>query len=107
MSARCEVPGIRNCFLDYLKGPGRADHREEQLDDARHIQASTIADHDDLRGAVLKLDGNEQDLIILHYYNGLTIRDAGRQLGLSQWQAYRLHDKALAKLAGLLDEGKD
>jgi DNA-directed RNA polymerase specialized sigma subunit len=45
-------------------------------------------------------------MILLRYYNGLTIREAGNQLGLSPAQAYRLHDKALASLAGLLDEGE-
>jgi len=37
---------------------------------------------------------------------GLTVKEAGTQLGLSASQAYRLHDKALAHLARLLDEGE-
>jgi len=45
-------------------------------------------------------------MIILRYYQGLTIKDAGTQLGLSPSQAYRLHDKALAHLTGLLEERK-
>jgi len=59
-----------------------------------------------LRLAVLALGDMERDMIVLHYYHDLTIREAGSQLGLSQSQAYRLHDSALAHLAGLLDEGK-
>jgi DNA-directed RNA polymerase specialized sigma subunit len=55
---------------------------------------------------MLSLDDDEQDMIILGYYIGLTIREAGNQLGLSPAQAYRLHEKALARLAGLLDEGE-
>ena len=45
-------------------------------------------------------------MIILCYYNGRTIKEAGHQLGLPESRAYRLHHKALAHLAGLLDEGE-
>jgi len=45
-------------------------------------------------------------MIIFRYYSDLTIREAGSQLGLSPSQAYRLHDKVLAHLPEVLDEGE-
>jgi len=95
----------RHCFLDHIKVPSRTNYREVELDIERHDRGDDGIDHD-LRMAVLRLDDNEQDVIILRYYNGLTIKEAGSQLGISESQAYRLHDKALAHLAGLLDEGE-
>ncbi len=96
---------VYHCFLDHIKVRSRTNNREVELDAERHDQAGGEIDHD-LRRAVLSLDGDERDMIILRYYNGLTTKEAGSQLGLSASQAYRLHDKALAHLAGLLDEGE-
>jgi len=96
---------IYHCYLDHVRVPSRTSQREVELDVARHDKSSTEIDRD-LRLAVLALGDMERDMIVLHYYHDLTIREAGSQLGLSPSQAYRLHDSALAQLAGLLDEGK-
>lgn len=104
-------PGYRNtiikhCFLDHIKVRSRTNRSEVELDVEWHHQAGTETDQD-LRLAVLSLKDDEQEMIILRYYHDLTIREAGTQLGLPTAKAYRLHDKALAHLAGLLEEGKD
>jgi RNA polymerase sigma factor (sigma-70 family) len=96
---------VYHCFLDHIKVPSRTNQREAELDIDRHDRGDYGIDHD-LRMAVLGLDYHERDMIILRYYNGLTIKEAGSQLGVSESQAYRLHDKALSHLAGLLDEGE-
>jgi RNA polymerase sigma-70 factor, ECF subfamily len=96
---------IRNCYLDHIKVPSRTSQGEAELDVERHDRPGSEADPD-LRLAVLNLDSEERDMIIIRYYRDLTIKEAGTQLGLTQTQAYRLHNKALAHLAGLLDEGK-
>jgi RNA polymerase sigma factor (sigma-70 family) len=95
---------VYHCFLDHIKVPSRTNHREVELDIERHDRDDGI-DHE-LWMTVLSLDGDERDMIILRYHKGLTIKEAGSQLGLSMSQAYRLHDKALANLEGLLDEGE-
>ena len=97
---------IKHCFLDHIKVRSRTNHGEVGLDVEWHHQTGTETDQD-LRLAVLSLEDDEQEMIILRYYHDLTIREAGTQLGLPPAKAYRLHDKALARLAGLLDEGKD
>jgi len=96
---------VYHCFLDHIKVPSRTSHGEVKLDVERHDQPGQEIDHD-LRRAVLTLEDNERAMIILRYYEDLTIKEAGSLLGLPMAQAYRLHDKALAHLAGLLDEGK-
>jgi RNA polymerase sigma factor (sigma-70 family) len=96
---------VYHCFLDHIKVRSRTNHRETELEIERHDRAGDGVDHD-LHIAVLSLDGNERDMIVLRYYSGLTVKEAGSQLGLSVSQAYRLHDKALAHLARLLDEGE-
>jgi len=96
---------VYHCFLDHIKVRSRTGNGEVELDVRRHDRAGSGIDYD-LRMAVLSLDGDEREMIVLRYYNGLTTKEAGSQLGLSPSQAYRLHDKALAHLAGLLDEGE-
>lgn len=96
---------VCHCFLDHIKVLSRTNRREVELDIKRHDRAGGEIDHD-LHEAVLGLDDDERDMIILRYYNDLTTKRAGNQLGLSASQAYRLHDKALAHLAEVLDEGE-
>jgi len=96
---------VYHCFLDHIKVRSRTSHRETELEIEQHDRADDGVDHD-LRITVLSLDDDERDMIILRYYSGLTVKEAGTQLGLSASQAYRLHDKALAHLARLLDEGE-
>ena len=96
---------VKNCYLDHAKVRSRTSQDEVGLDPERHGQAATGNDQG-LRLAVLSLEAAAQEMIILVYYHDLTIRQAGAQLGLSPARAYRLHDKALARLAELLDEGK-
>jgi RNA polymerase sigma factor (sigma-70 family) len=96
---------VQRCFLDHIRARARMNTREVELDIERNDRPNGEIDHD-LRRAVLSLDGDGRDMILLRYYNGLTTKEAGSQLGLSKSQAYRLHDKALAHLAELLDEGE-
>jgi RNA polymerase sigma factor (sigma-70 family) len=96
---------VKNCFLDHIKVRSRTSQGEVHLDVEWRGPAGA-ADDEDLRLAILSIEDDEHEMIILRYYSDLTIREAGTQLGLTPPQAYRLHDKALAHLAGLLDEGK-
>jgi RNA polymerase sigma factor (sigma-70 family) len=96
---------VRNCFRNYLRARNRASQGEVELHAERHGRADTEADQD-IRLAVLSLEDGAREMIILVYYQGLTIGEAGTQLGLPGPQAYRLHTKALAHLAGQLEEGK-
>jgi RNA polymerase sigma factor (sigma-70 family) len=92
---------VRNCFRDYIRARDRARQGEAELHAGRYGQADPGLVQD-VRFAILSFEDTEQDLIISVWYKGLTIGEAGTQLGLPGHQAYRLHTRALAKLAGLL-----
>jgi RNA polymerase sigma-70 factor, ECF subfamily len=96
---------IRNCYLDYIKVRSRTNHGEAELDLTRHDRAGIENDRE-VRLAVLNLEDNERDMIVLRWYGGLTIKEAGTRLGLSASRAYRLHEKAVAHLAELLNENE-
>jgi RNA polymerase sigma factor (sigma-70 family) len=97
---------VHHCYLDHIKVPSRTTRGEVELDVARLGELRTEGDSD-LHVAVLSLERSEQQMITMRYYDDLTIKEAGRQLGLSYPQAYRLHTRALAHLRELLDEGED
>jgi RNA polymerase sigma factor (sigma-70 family) len=96
---------VKHCFADHRKVLSRTSEREVELDVERHAGAGDEIDHS-IRMAILELEDAERDMILLVYYSGLTIREAGNQLGLSPARAYRLHEKARENLAGLMDEGE-
>jgi RNA polymerase sigma factor (sigma-70 family) len=96
---------VYHCFRDHDKVLSRTNRREAEFDVERHDRGDDRIDHE-LRMAVRSLPGDEQNMILLCYYRGLTIKEAGSQLGLQLSPAYRLHEKALAHLAGLIDEGE-
>ena len=58
------------------------------------------------KSLVLSLQDDDQDLIVFRSHHHLAVREVVGRLGLSPPQAYWLHDKALAHLAGLANEGK-
>jgi RNA polymerase sigma factor (sigma-70 family) len=94
---------VKNAFLDHIKVPSRTNLGEVELEVERHSGPGTEVNQD-LRLAVLSLEDDEFHMIIFRYYHDLTISEAGARLGLSASQAFRLHGKALAHLAGLLKE---
>lgn len=94
---------VKNAFRDHVKVPSRTNRGEVELDAERHSGRGAEMIHD-LRLAVLSLDDDEFRMIDFRYYQDLTIKEAGARLGLSASGAYRLHDKALAHLTGLMKE---
>lgn len=103
---------VINTYLDYIKARSRAGRDEVAYDDevgystALHDPAGTTGDHD-LRLVIQQLDSDQRDMVLAHYYYGLTIEEAGRQLGYSPSMAYRLHKKALASMEGQLREQEE
>ncbi|WP_424533709.1 RNA polymerase sigma factor [Sphaerisporangium viridialbum] len=60
-----------------------------------------------LRDLLVDLPEDEHAMLILRYYEGETILEAGRQLGLSRDRAYRLHDRALETLRARFKDQED
>jgi len=56
-----------------------------------------------VRAAIEQLPAKEQRLVKLYYFEGMTMQDAGAQLGLSKSWTSRLHARAVQLLAQELD----
>ena len=68
-------------------------------------QKNIIADFENrliLNEAIKKLDSDEQQLIILNYFEGLNQREISQRLDMSQMQVSRKLKKALDKLFNLI-----
>ncbi len=53
---------------------------------------------DTLADALEKLDERERDIIILHYYSGMTLKDVAEKIGISYSYVKLLHNNALASM---------
>ena len=53
---------------------------------------------EDLADALMKLKEKERDLIVLHYYRGLTLKEAAVKMGMSYINSKVIHRKAMEKL---------
>lgn len=51
-----------------------------------------------LATALEKLEKRERDIIVFHYYDGLTLKEVGEKLGISYAYVKILHNKALSEL---------
>ena len=57
-----------------------------------------------LANALEQLPERDRDLIILHYYKGMTLKDAAQTIGMSYSNAKLVHNKSLVTLQNLLGE---
>lgn len=57
------------------------------------------------RKAIRSLPAPEQGLVLRHYYDGVTLADAGAEMGLSRSWASRLHARALSRIRRTLASG--
>lgn len=56
-----------------------------------------------VRGAVEALPARERALVVDHYYQEATLKDAGRSLGVSRSRASRIHGQAVTRLRRSID----
>ena len=91
----------RNTMTDYYRTRKVFDEVAEEVPD----ETSTIEEEicnaemlDVLAEALKTLEERERDIIILHYYKGMNLKDIGEQLGISYAYVRILHNKALSNL---------
>ncbi len=60
--------------------------------------------HDLARGLQSVLIGPERTVIALYYHEGLTMKEIGRVMGISESRVCQIHTKTLKKLKQILDE---
>ncbi len=59
---------------------------------------------EELADALNTLPERDRDLVVLHYYHGLTLKEAAEKLGMSYSNAKLVHNKSLVVLKRLLDK---
>jgi RNA polymerase sigma factor (sigma-70 family) len=97
--------------MSQLEGEARRPHLDA-IDNAEEIEAPTSGDPEELvldedrfrkvREAVDKLSVNQQKILALSYFEGMTVREAGRALSWHASKAQRAHEGARQKLHDLL-----
>lgn len=69
--------------------------------------AQTEDDHEDLAQAIVLLPLKYREVILLHYYQNMNLRDIGQALGLAPSSVSNRLKKAREKLRVLLERGND
>ena len=67
--------------------------------------AQTEDDHEDLSQAIVLLPDKYREVILLHYYQNMNLRDIGQALGLAPSSVSNRLKKAREKLRALLERG--
>ena len=79
--------------------------REAIIPDERASASDLLEDEDETRrvaDALKKLSERETQVISLYYYEGLTLKEIGKVLGVTESRVSQIHGKALASLRGIL-----
>ena len=90
----------RNTLTDYYRGRRVTEELPETISDGSDMDETLCHAEmlDMLADALEKLDGKCRDVIILHYYSGLTLRDIAVKMGISYTYVKYLHNRALAEM---------
>jgi RNA polymerase sigma-70 factor (ECF subfamily) len=83
---------------DLAGAPGAALREASEVATAHDLLLDTSADRLDLKQAINHLKREQREVIVLHYYLGLTIPEAAVFLGKRERAVYSLHERAVAKL---------
>lgn len=91
----------RNTLTDYFRTNKQT---EELTDDAAVSDFECENMLGDLADALSDLPQEQRDIIVLRYYNGLSLTEISKLMGISYGMTKVKHNKALAALKGLLGE---
>jgi RNA polymerase sigma factor for flagellar operon FliA len=98
---------------DYIPGDEGEDKRRrivEMLQDENVVDALEMVEIQEVKGllasSITKLPEKEKTVIYLYYYEGLTLKEIGLTLNLSESRISQLHTKAVLRLRGSLSKKK-
>lgn len=98
---------------DFLDGEDSGDKRKriiDMLEDDKTVSAQEIVElsevKDLLASTIGKLPDKERTVVNLYYYEGLTLKEIGAVLKLSESRISQLHTKAILRLRGGLSKKK-
>jgi RNA polymerase sigma factor FliA len=82
----------------------------DTIGDSRMTDPAALLDvtelRDTLADAIANLPEREKIVVALYYYDGLTLREIGEVLGVTESRVSQLHTKAILRLKGRL-QGDD
>lgn len=93
----------RNLLTDYFRTRKVYDEIPEELSDSSSIEDNLVSEEmlDTLATALERLDERERDIIIFHYYSGMTLTTIAEKMGISYAYVKVLHNKALSNMKKL------
>lgn len=93
----------RNLLTDYFRTRKVYDEIPEDLSDFSSIEENLCNEEmlDTLADALEHLDERERDIIIFHYYSGMTLTAIADRMGISYAYVKVLHNKALSNMKKL------
>ena len=96
----------QNTLIDYFRTRKVFSEVPEEISQESEIDEELLANEtlDALADALTELPERDRDLIILHYYHGLTLKEAAARLGMSYSNAKLVHNKSLVVLERLMSE---
>jgi len=100
----------RNTALDHLRSaPKRREVFGIETEFAADTPSRDRLRDDRVREAIAKLNEDQQQVILLHWYGGLTFEEVAKVVGASgaavRVRAHRAYEKLRGTLAGLKEEG--
>ena len=93
---------IAAVFVVSLDEPAQARKAADPGQPEIHEQLATARNSQLVRKALKALPERERKLVRLHYWEDLSLAEAGEKLGLSRSWACRLHARAIGRLARLI-----
>ena len=98
---------------DFLPGEDGEDSKKRMVDlleDHEAVDALEMAEFievkDTLSKSISRLPAKEKEVVSLYYYEGLTLKEIGAVLKLSESRISQLHTKAILRLRGSLSKKK-
>lgn len=90
----------RNTVIDYYRTRRDTSELDENLTAAENADTSLFRNEtlEILANALEELDERSRNIVILHYYNGLTLKSIADSIGISYSHTKLLHNKALSEL---------
>jgi len=98
---------------DFLPGEDGEQKKRmlDLLEDHNSISASEIVEFNEVKDllakAISRLPDKEKMVVYLYYYEGLTLKEIGATISLSESRISQLHTKAILRLRGSLSKKKN
>lgn len=96
----------QNTVIDYFRTRKVYSEVPEEIAQESEIDDEILNNEtlDALADALTELPERDRDLIILHYYHGLTLKEAAEKIGMSYSNAKLVHNKSLVVLERLMKD---